>query len=84
MTAEASAPQRGVCIVRYTSKSGPSRSEYSNLADAFDVFNERLFGGRLPPVLITLNHKAHSVRGYFHEGRFLERGVEETVAQHLS
>jgi hypothetical protein len=43
---------------------------YGQLEAAFNFFNERLFGGQLPPCLITLR-SATGVYGYHHAGRFV-------------
>ena len=48
----------------------PSLTLYTSLQAAFDHFNERLFGGLLPPCLITLR-SASRVYGYHHAGRFV-------------
>ncbi len=47
----------------------PTNQSYSELQTAFDFFNERLFGGMLPPCLITLQRKNRSY-GYFSHRRF--------------
>jgi hypothetical protein len=46
-----------------------TRTEYSELDRAYDFFNARLFGGELPPVLITLQRHA-GAKGYFSPQRF--------------
>ena len=48
----------------------PTLSLYTALQDAFDHFNTRLFGGQLPPCLITLR-SASRVYGYHHADRFI-------------
>jgi hypothetical protein len=48
----------------------PTLTLYAALQNAFDHFNECLFGGRLPPCLITLR-SASRVYGYHHAGRFI-------------
>lgn len=50
--------------------SNPTLALYTALQAAFDHFNERLFGARLPPCLITLR-SATRVYGYHHAGRFI-------------
>jgi hypothetical protein len=44
-------------------------TQYVTLAVAFDYFNARLFAGKLPPVLITLQRKKGSL-GYYSPRRF--------------
>jgi predicted SprT family Zn-dependent metalloprotease len=46
--------------------------EYTAIDSAYNWFNEQLFGGRLPPCLITLQRKGRS-RGYFANDRFGHR-----------
>jgi len=46
--------------------------EYSAFDSAYQWFNQQLFGGRLPPCLITLQRKARS-RGYYANERFGHR-----------
>lgn len=46
--------------------------EYSSFQRAFDWFNDKLFAGELPQVLVTLQRKANS-RGYFHAEQFRGR-----------
>jgi predicted SprT family Zn-dependent metalloprotease len=47
----------------------PTTRTYTSLADAFVFFNKRLFGGRLPACLITMQ-RSRSAYGYFAGGRF--------------
>jgi hypothetical protein len=47
----------------------PTTKTYDGLNSAFGFFNERLFGGTLPPCLITMQRKAKAY-GYFARGRF--------------
>jgi predicted SprT family Zn-dependent metalloprotease len=56
----------------------PTRSTYEGLTEAYDFFNDRLFQGRLPRCLITMQrHK--SAYGYFAGGRFgTKDGAEVT------
>jgi len=46
--------------------------EYAGFDGAYSWFNTRLFGGHLPPCLMTLQRKARS-RGYFATDRFGHR-----------
>jgi predicted SprT family Zn-dependent metalloprotease len=50
-------------------QANPTRKTYKTLDDAYRFFNKRLFGGKLPPCLITMQRKA-SAYGYFAGGRF--------------
>jgi hypothetical protein len=50
-------------------QSNPTRRTYKTLDDAYRFFNKRLFGGRLPGCLITMQRKAKAY-GYFAGGRF--------------
>lgn len=47
---------------------------YTGLSGAFRYFNTRLFEGKLPIPLITLQRK-NRMRGYYHEGIFKARGT---------
>lgn len=47
----------------------PTQQTYKTLDDAFRFFNERLFGGRLPACLITMQ-RSKKAYGYFAGGRF--------------
>jgi hypothetical protein len=53
-----------------TKPATPTQALYGQLEAAFNFFNERLFGGQLPPCLITLR-SASGVYGYHHAGRFV-------------
>ncbi len=47
----------------------PTSKTYAALNRAYDFFNDRLFGGQLPPCLVTLQRK-NKAYGYFAGGRF--------------
>lgn len=47
----------------------PTQKTYTDLTAAYDFFNERLFDGKLPPCLITMQRK-NKAYGYFAGGRF--------------
>jgi hypothetical protein len=47
----------------------PTRRTYKTLDDAYSFFNARLFAGKLPACLITMQRKA-GARGYFSSERF--------------
>lgn len=52
--------------------------QYTALQRAFDFFNNRLFGGALPQVFITLNRKRGSY-GYFWPERFIGSASGEVL-----
>jgi SprT-like family len=54
----------------------PTRKTYEGLDAAYAYFNEELFGGRLPPCLITVRHH-RSAYGYFSGERFASRDGSE-------
>jgi predicted SprT family Zn-dependent metalloprotease len=49
--------------------STPTTRTYNSLEAAYDFFNDRLFGGKLPPCLITMQ-RSKKAYGYFAGGRF--------------
>lgn len=51
----------------------PSKDTYDALHAAFDFFNAELFGGNLPPVMITITRKK-GCHGYFWAEQFREKG----------
>lgn len=55
-----------------TKNFNPSRETYDALHEAFDFFNDRLFGGKLPPVMMTI-HRKKNARGYFWAEQFREK-----------
>ncbi|HEP8974370.1 TPA: SprT-like domain-containing protein [Pseudomonas aeruginosa] len=55
----------------------PTQEAYGELVQAYDYFNGELFGGTLPPCLITLQHKKRTY-GYYSRGRFVHRGGRKT------
>jgi len=55
-----------------TPTSAPTTTFYASLQRAFDHFNGRLFGGKLPPCLITLRSSSRH-HGYHHKDRFVNR-----------
>jgi hypothetical protein len=50
----------------------PTKVIYLNLVQAYDYLNERLWSGKLPTCLVTLQRKANT-RGYFAGARFASR-----------
>lgn len=73
----------GVCAWKLghqrTTMPTPTKTSYPEMEQAFDRFNEELFDGRLPTVMITLQRKANSA-GYFAPERFVDsrgRRVDE-------
>lgn len=51
----------------------PTEQTYGDLQAAYDHFNATLFGGELPPCLITLQRKGFRVMGYYSPRRFIHR-----------
>ena len=56
----------------------PTRTTYQGLTEAYDFFNERLFGGRLPRCLITMQRK-RGAYGYFSGQRFGTKDGSEVM-----
>jgi hypothetical protein len=56
----------------------PTKRTYGDLNRAYDFFNKRLFGGRLPRCLITMQRK-NSTYGYFAGDRFGSSDSGETI-----
>jgi hypothetical protein len=54
--------------------------EYTTFTEACKFFDRELFGGRLPPVLITLQRQANSC-GYFSPDRFDERSSPSSIKE---
>jgi predicted SprT family Zn-dependent metalloprotease len=54
----------------------PTTKTYQSLDDAFAFFNDRLFGGRLPACLITMQ-RSKTAYGYFAGGRFGSKDGKE-------
>jgi len=82
-TPAASLPGIRLAVELYKTKptdapSCPTRDAYDALQRAFDHFNSELFGGRLPPCLITLQRR-RGAYGYFSGDRFQERPGERTT-----
>lgn len=50
----------------------PTPQTYAELQQAFDFFNDRLFDGKLPPCLLTLQREKRT-HGYFSAKRFIHR-----------
>ena len=50
----------------------PTTTSYPELEYVYNVFNQQLFGGQLPGVLITLQRKANTA-GYYSPGRFINQ-----------
>jgi hypothetical protein len=61
----------------------PTRQEYGSFAQAFDWFNEQLFGGLLPHAYVTLQRKAHSYGFYAHR-RFGSRSGDGATASEIA
>lgn len=60
-----------------TSQTPPTATQYSRLQQAYDFFNAELFGGQLPPCLITLQRQKR-VMGYFSRRRFVDAEMNFT------
>jgi predicted SprT family Zn-dependent metalloprotease len=56
----------------------PTQRTYKTLDDAYRFFNERLFGGKLPGCLITMQ-RSKKAYGYFAGGRFASRDGQEVT-----
>lgn len=56
----------------------PTTMNYAGFREAYDFFNERLFGNRLPPCLITMQRKSRTYGYYAHE-RFGTRDGEHVT-----
>jgi predicted SprT family Zn-dependent metalloprotease len=56
----------------------PTRTTYDGLTEAYDFFNQRLFAGRLPRCLITMQRQ-RGAYGYFAGKRFGTRDGEEVT-----
>src|ERR1700734_528772 len=77
-----------LCIVRNTFTTGalampkaspnPTTKTYTSLDDAFAFFNARLFAGRLPACLITMQ-RSKTAYGYFAGGRFGSKDGQEVT-----
>jgi predicted SprT family Zn-dependent metalloprotease len=60
----------------------PTTETYTELQQAFDHFNAQLFGGKLPPCLMTLQREKNTY-GYFSAQRFVrvgEDGMTDEIA----
>ena len=56
----------------------PTTKTYTSLDDAFAFFNARLFAGRLPACLLTMQ-RSKSAYGYFAGGRFGSKDGKEVT-----
>jgi predicted SprT family Zn-dependent metalloprotease len=56
----------------------PTEEAYAELQHAYDRFNEKLFNGRLPGALLTLQREKDTF-GYFSRNRFVGRRAGEKV-----
>ena len=61
----------------------PTSQLYSEFTQAFDYFNERLFDGKLPPVIITLKAKPRSF-GHFGRARFVALADTHTTTDEIA
>lgn len=65
------------------SLANPTEEVYSELQEAFDYFNEKLFLGRLPYCLITLQRKSRT-SGYFSLHRFQHTTRKDMLADEIA
>jgi predicted SprT family Zn-dependent metalloprotease len=63
-------------------KESPNR-QYVTLSAAFDFFNRRLFAGKLPLALITMQRHA-GARGYYSARRFEGRAVRDVETDEIA
>lgn len=56
----------------------PTRETYEKLNAAYHLYNDKLFGGKLPTCLITVQRK-RSAYGYFASERFQIKGQKNTI-----
>src|SRR5246127_2499165 len=61
----------------------PTEAVYKDLLYAYDYFNDVLFGGKLPPCLITMQRKPRA-RGYFSYERFNSRRDEQDTTDEIA
>jgi predicted SprT family Zn-dependent metalloprotease len=61
----------------------PTRRTYTNLDAAYDHFNRKLFGGTLPPCLLTVQRKKGSY-GYFSGERFASIGDPTEITDEIA
>jgi hypothetical protein len=59
--------------------SDPTRETYRGWSDAYDFFNVTLFGGELPPCLITYQ-RSRKFYGYFAGDRFVDTDLRSSTA----
>lgn len=57
-----------------------TEKQYKNLDDAYQYFNKKLFGGKLPECLITLNRKSRTY-GYYHHEKFKSRDNSDRLSE---
>lgn len=58
-------------------KHRPTEEAYAELQQALDFYNAELFGGELPPCLLTFQRQKKTM-GYFHKGRFVRTDGVQT------
>lgn len=57
-----------------------TEKQYKTLDDAFKYFNDKLFDGKLPDILITLQRKART-NGYHHFEKFEDRKSKNKITE---
>lgn len=63
-----------------TDNLSPTQRMTETLQAAFDYFNQELFEGALPQVLLTLQRR-RKFRGFFHHDHMVERGTERRLSE---
>jgi hypothetical protein len=58
-------------------------AEYDALSQAFSFFNGKLFDGRLPPVLITLNKRGRAL-GYYRNRAYVSRVMQGMATDEIA
>lgn len=66
-------------VVKEITTAKPTVKAYQELQDAYDFFNERLFGSELPDMLITLQ-RGKKTFGYFSPNRFSGKSDHSEIA----
>ena len=56
-----------------------TKQVYSELDDALNFFNKRLFGGHLPDVMVVMSNKNPRSRAHFAPNRFVKRGGTDMI-----
>jgi hypothetical protein len=62
----------------------PDGAGLRRIAPAYDSFNAVLFGGALPPCLITLQRKSRRVHGYYSSNRFRSNARSDLTTDEIA